>query len=237
MLQFSKWLLRSALLAGAVLVSTGSPARASIDLTLTEGSSTVSRSNPDSGGSVSYSGAVGSDFSVLIAYGDSNSPGGQTALTQAGSIVITNNSSSAATITITVSAQDFTSPVSPSLQVLDTVSGSVATGSLISGSAQGFADSSNALFGEGFASTLLQFGPNSSGTSFSVNGNVGGFNSGPKYSLTFTETFTLAGNSSLTLTGGNVQTALPEPTSLMAAFTAVPFLGLGAWLRRRKLVI
>ncbi|HEY7314569.1 MAG TPA: hypothetical protein VH643_34795 [Gemmataceae bacterium] len=58
------------------------------------------------------------------------------------------------------------------------------------------------------------------------------------YSLTFVETFTLSAGGSITLTGGNVeadnQAVAPEPTNLMAAFTAVPFLGLGAWMRRRK---
>jgi hypothetical protein len=121
--------------------------------------------------------------------------------------------------------------------VLDTVSGSVAKGSLVSGTAQGFADKTNTLFGQQFASTLLTFGPNGTSTSFSQDGEVDGFTTLPgsqPYSLTFTETFTLAGNSSITLTGGNVQTAVPAPTGLVLVLSAVPILGLGFWRRRQK---
>ena len=217
----------------AVVLGTASSAQASLELVLTSGASTVTKSDPNSGGSVNYSGAVG-NFSVVFAYGDSNSPGGQTALTEEGSIKITNNSSSAETITIVVSAQDFTSPHSPpAMDVLDTVSGTVATGSLISGSAQGFADASNTLFGTGFASTKLTFGPNGPSTSFSQNGDVNGF-MGSKYSLTFTETFTVAGGTSLTLTGGNVQTVVPAPAGLVLALTGFPMLGFAGLLRRRR---
>lgn len=233
MFRIAKWLSWVAAVAVAVLLGTAGTARATIELDLASGSSTVTKSDPNSGGSVSYTGAVG-NFSVVMAYGDSNSPGGQSALAEAGSITLTNNSSSAQTITIKVSAQDFTAPVNPALEVTDTVSGSVAKGSVVSVTAQGYADSSNTLFGQGFASTQLNLGTYGNGTSFSANGVAGSFNSGSKYSLTFIETITLAGNSSVTLTGGNVQAMLPEPTSMMAAFTAMPFLGLGVWMRRRK---
>jgi len=234
MIRFRK-LVPLAVLVGAAMLGAPPAAHASLELVLTSGGSTVTKSDPNSGGNVSYTGAVGS-FNVQVAYGDSNSPGGLSALTEAGSIKITNTSSSQQTITIVVSAQDFQSPSSPpAMDVLDTVSGSVATGSLLSGTAQGFADASNTLFGTGFASTLLTFGPNGKSTSFAQSGDVNGFFNSGAYSLTFTETFTLAGNSSLTLTGGNVQTVVPAPAGVVLALTGLPLLGVGGWLRRRKL--
>ncbi len=160
-------------------------------------------------------------------------------MTQEGSWSITNNSGTAQTITIEVSAQDFTTPHSPpALMLGDTVSGSVVNGT-VSGSVQAYADATNALFGQGFSDPGLNLTiptTNAQG-SFSVNGAaVSGFNAPANgYSLTFVETLTLSAGASLTLTGGNVAT-LPEPTSMMAALSAVPFLALGAWLRRRKQV-
>lgn len=238
MIRFTKWPLWVAVLAGAFMLGTANPARADMQLQLIEGTSTTTASSTSNAGPVLYNGNVGSDFTVTIAYGDSNSPGGLSALAEESTTKITNNSSNDATITIQVSAQGFNSPESPPpLTVLDTVSGSVLTGGLVSGTAQGFADSTNALFGTGFASTLLKFGPNGPSTSFAQNGAVGGFSpDGKTYSLTFTETFTLAGHTTITLSGGNVQAVVPEPTSMLAAISAMPFLALGAWLRRRRQV-
>jgi hypothetical protein len=242
MFRLKKWPPWAAVIAGAFMLGTAGPARADILLNLTDTTTGGSTGNlGGAGNSVSYSGAVG-DFSVSIAEGSSNSPGGPyKALTQQGTVTITNNGASAETLQILVSANGFTSPQSPPpLNVSDTVSGSVLTGTLTNGSAQGFADASNTLGGEGFAGAALSFGPTTGGTnnaSFSQSGVVDGFSpNGSPYSLTFIETFTLSAGGSITVTGGNVEAVVPEPANMMAALSAVPFLALGAWLRRRKQV-
>ncbi|HEY7426109.1 MAG TPA: hypothetical protein VH682_17900 [Gemmataceae bacterium] len=58
-------------------------------------------------------------------------------------------------------------------------------------------------------------------------------NLGVPFSLTSVAVLTLENGATATITGTNA-VAVPEPASMMAAFTALPFLGLSAWLRRRK---
>lgn len=268
MFRLAKWLPCVAVLAGAVLLGMASPAHATIELTLTQvGGPTTSVTSPSDQGPVII-GTVNAglpptitpttfgDFTIALASGSSNSPGSSLNAQTAGVLSnfgltpfsIVNNSATEQSLIITISAQNFSSPNSPPpLDVFDTVSGTVSGGS-VTGTAQGFADASNTLYGDGnsslpggFAGALLTFA-GTNGTlsgSISQSGIVSGFSpNGATYSLTFTETITLTAGASLTLTGGNVQTLpTPEPASMMAAFTAVPFLGLGAWLRRRKQAI
>jgi hypothetical protein len=66
------------------------------------------------------------------------------------------------------------------------------------------------------------------------------FSATPPYS--WTEQYTLTGTSTgaagTNISADDSQTitasAVPEPATIMTAFAAMPFLGLGAWLRRRK---
>jgi hypothetical protein len=237
MIRFARLLPLAAVIAGIVMFGTAGPARASIELVLTDVStSSTVNGTPISSNAAMYSGAVG-NFSVDISVGSSNSPGtNYRGITQEGTVQITNNGSTTETLSILVSANGFTSPMSPPpLYVTDTVSGSVASGTM-SGTAQGFTSYSNNLGAEDFASSLLTFGPTPGGQSFSQNGSVYGFSPTSAYSMTFVETFTLSAGGTITLTGGNVETIMPEPSSMMAALAAMPFLAMGAWLRRRKQV-
>lgn len=250
MFRFMKCLFCAGALAASVLLGTASPARADLELQLISGSSiptTVDSKSND--GPAVFNGTVGV-FNVCWSAGASNSPGGTAALACEGALSITNTSGSNATITIEVSAQGFTSPTSPPPLLLgDLVAGTVTgKGTTVSGIAEGYADATNTLFGEGFSDSGLDLTipKTTSGNTFSVTGtavNPNGFSPNQHaYSLTFVETFTLSAGATLSLTGGGIKTEgnvdppnpLPEPATLTAAFTAMLFLGFGAWRRRGR---
>lgn len=224
-----------ALAVAGILVAPAA-VRADFMLSLANGSSTVygSPSGPD--GAV-YSGLVG-NFNVVIAYGSSNAPGGENALGQVGSIVITNTSNSTQTLTMEISATGFYSPQSPPpLNIYDTVSGSVATGSLIQGTFQGFADTTNSSTpGAGTAGQLINIGTYGASTSFAGNGAIGGVFSpnGATYSVSIIETLEVAANTTLTLTGGNVQVMMPAPTNLLLALAGTGVLSFWSFWRRKQ---
>jgi hypothetical protein len=223
-----------AALSGALLLAATTPARADLLLSLQEGATVVNVQVPNNKGPASFSGTVG-DFSIFISVGSSNSPGGSTGLAQAGTFSIVNNSGSAQTLHINMSAQGFTSPNSPPpLMVLDTVSGSVANGS-VKGTFQGFADALDKLSGQGFASGLLTFSAGGLSQSFSQNGGTFGFSpNGSTYSLSIFSDYTLSGGAQFTGTVGNVQTMpTPAPASLQFLLVGLPLVGL-ACLRRRR---
>jgi hypothetical protein len=233
-----------AFLAGALLLGTATPARANLELDLQDGNGTVVHVNVpnDQGpavfiGTLGPGGAGGGDFQIFISVGSSNSPGtNNLAYTQQGTVDIINLTGSTHTLHINVSAQNFTDPQSPPpLLVTDTISGSVLSGNLLSGTFQGFADTSNALFGTGFAGQNLNIGNTGQGNSFHANGSANGFSpNGVPYSLSNFLTVQLSGGGHLTLTGGNVETLqpAPAPAGMVLALTALPCLALG-WLRRR----
>jgi hypothetical protein len=222
-----------AALAGAFLLSMVSPARADFRITLQEGAQTPVTAN--GANSAFYSGAVGSDFSVTAISGSASSSS-TNAVTQGAAFDIKNNGASAETLTITFSATGFTSPLSPPpLNILDTVSGSLVSGT-VTGTGQGFAGIGNTLNETTVAGQQLSFSANGASKSFSQSGVVeSAFSPSSAYSLTFTETFALSAGGEITVTGGNVQTVpTPAPPGSVLALTGLPFLGLGAWVRRRK---
>lgn len=242
--------MRKFFIAAAVavvsLVASGPSAQAAIELRIYEGAYTVANtatsqtvSLPLSTGPVTFSGTVG-DFVIVGGFGFSTSPGSPVnALTQEANVLITNKNGATRTLHIDISAQDFTSPNSPPpVDVEDTVSGSLVSGS-VSGTFVGSADAGNTLFGAGFspATLALTFSASGSSKSFAADGAAHGFlPSGSPYSLTSMATYTVSGASSLTLTGGNIQTSpTPAPAGLILALSGLPVLGLG-WVRRRRQV-
>jgi hypothetical protein len=96
MFRVAKWLPCVAALAVVVLLGTAGPARAGIELVLTDVTTNQTVNGAVIGNSALYSGAVGA-FNVGITVGLSNSPGGTNAVTQQGSLFITNTSNSAQT--------------------------------------------------------------------------------------------------------------------------------------------
>lgn len=257
MFRFAKWLLCVAALAGVVMLGTANPVRADfgIELTLTDGTDTTSAYNPISGSTVATINptiTIG-NISVTDAGGTSNSPGtsggaeSSEGVSNFGNIAISNTGSTPVTLTIIISATGFTEPSTAPLNLFDTVSGTVQGGT-VSGTAVGYVDTNNTLYGAAPEGSPL---PGSTSSTF-IAGQTLSFSTPPQsfsdsgtilltsnlptpYSITFVETLTLSGEGSLIVTGGDAQvTPTPEPATMMAAFTAIPFLGLGAWMRRRK---
>jgi hypothetical protein len=241
MFRFVIWLPCVAALAGAIMLGTAGPARADIELTLTNLSTGATASgDPGVTGSTDvYTGGTLGNIQIMGSIGFTTSSTSTNAITELDTYSLTNTGTTAQTLQIMVSANGFTTPSAPPpMDIFDTISGSTATGS-ISGTAQGYADASNTLGGTGFSNPGLALSYSASGPSQPFQGTLSGFSPGfsnsGAYALTFIETITLDAGASVTLTGGNVQSvATPEPTSVITACTAVPFLVLGAWLRRRK---
>ncbi len=228
-------------LAAILAVAAGLPcaARADFMLSLTDVGANQTVYGSQFGGDYLYSGQVGS-FSVAAAYGTSNAPGGINAIDQVGSFYITNTSKYTQTLTIEVSATGFNSPQSPPpLNIYDTVSGSVATGSVISGTFQGFADTNDsATPGVGTPGQLLSIQPTGASNSFDASGAVSGvFNpNGKTYSVSIIETLTVAAGTQLTITGGNVTVAMPAPTNMLLAIAGISVVGVWSQFRRKKAV-
>lgn len=240
----SRNILQIAAATLAALCILGAPAhvRADFTLTLTEDndSSTTRTVTVQNDNVVAFAGSVGKDFSVVIAFGSSNSPGGANALVQLGTFSLVNNSTSEHTLQVTASAQGFLSPVSPPpLSLVDTVSGSVGTGT-VSGTFQGFGDVTNtsqAGASTAVASELLTFSTSGPSQSFSASGGVGGEFSpakGNPYSLSIIENLTLSAHATFVGTDGNVQAVMPAPSSVLMLLSSLPILGSGLALRRGK---
>jgi len=228
-------------LAFVGILATPALSRASFQLKLqSDGGPVTTVTVAPNAGPAMFSGTVGA-FSLVIAYGDSTSPGGPAnGLTEVGSISITNLTSATHTLHVSASSQGFTSPNSPPpLTVIDTVSGTLVSGTL-SGNFQGFTDASNTLFGTGFAAPLLTITPiTGTSQSFSDNGTaLTGFSpNGNTYSMSVFENLTLSGHGSLTLTGGNVQTlATPAPAGIVLGIGGIACGGLLRVVRGRKAV-
>jgi len=239
MIRLRNLLPLATIVAGLAALAMPSSAKAAFQLKLQEdGGAVTTITNPVSAGPASFSGVFG-DFLIGISFGNSNSPGGPNGVVNQSTISITNLSGATHTLHVSASAQDFTTPNSPPpLTLLDTVSGSLIAGTL-TGDWQGYADSTNALFGTGFAGQLLTFSANTLSTSFSEDGSVTGFSpNGATYSISVFGNLTLAGGTSVTLAGGNAQTlaAVPAPAGLILALTGLPVFGAAGWMRRRRAV-
>jgi hypothetical protein len=137
--------------------------------------------------------------------------------------------------TLEASATGYTQPTVNPLTLSNTFNGNGSgTGSITS---QAYADPANGLFSEGggFPSPG-PVGPFPIGQSGGFNG-AGSvlFNKGgTPYSLTDVLTFNLNPNSNVSGDSQDEVTPYPAPASLLLIASGVPFMGLGAWLRRRR---
>jgi hypothetical protein len=251
MVRFDKLLIVTAL-AGFVILGSANRARADLELILSVDNADLAHSVvidiPANTGPAIFNGnlgtglsGAGSTFNVFLSVGTSNSPGTPAqALAQQGSFSIQNlDNLNGHTLHISVSAQGFTAPQSPPpLDVLDAFSGTLANGS-IGGDFYGTADATNALFGTGFDQPGLHGTYSASGLSQKVgfNGRVSGFSpNGNTYSLSVFADMNFGAGSLFTGDAANVQTVpTPAPAGVVLALTGLPCVGLGAWLRRRKL--
>lgn len=263
MFRFAKWLLCVAVIAGAIMIGTASPARADTEIMLTisdnVGDSTTATYDFDSHSFVNSNGALGNTtgtapgtfftlpapagqqelaftgtvgaYTVTLSDTTSNAPGGASAFVNSTNSTVTGNGTG---LTFETSAELFSSPSSPPAPalVLSTDSSTTGLGLNSPNMATYTGSAGTALEGNQYASASGSYaiGPTGSGSGSSISSSP--FNA-TSYTLTNTQTLG-SGGLALDISGKTEVTAVPEPASVMTFLSAVPFFGLGAWLRRRK---
>jgi PEP-CTERM motif len=225
-----------AALAAVGLLAVASPARATFELVLSEtGGPTVTIPGA---GVITYTGPVG-DFNVTISIATTNSPGGVNAIiTQGTNIFVNTDTVNAHTLTVSVSATDFSSPTAPpSLNLKSTTSGSVTSGSL-SGTFNSYAAQSNGLFDtSGIAAPTNNIPTTTGGNSWAFTSNTLVTSLSAPYSLTDVGVFNVSAGGNVTLAGGNTQLApvVPEPATLLLVLSGCAIgIPAAAWRRRRQ---
>jgi hypothetical protein len=262
--RFARSLLCVVAIAGAIMLGTASPARADIDIQLTisdKAGDSVTGTYDFTTGKLTNSSGTGS-FSGFFA---ASTVGGQEVLALVGGAVggynvtvsaavtnasgtptlafinSTNNtiSGTGTGLTITSSADGFTTPSSPPAPALLLATSSSANtnqgNTVTSVTYSGYAGST--LGGSDLSSTSASYStPGGSGSGSGPNIYGVFSNNGLPYSLTDVLSVG-AGTAQFGALSGQVDvTPLPEPASMMTALASVPFLALGAWMRRRKQV-
>jgi len=232
--------------AGAVLLIAPAPARASFLLTITVGGDSATYNFGDAmgtfvgsaSGTFTSSGPVGNEKIEFIGDVDglhfdarttnTNSPG--TALLAKLNLSggeIDNNNLTATTFTISSSADGYMQPASPP-PVRFSASGTTN---------QQSGTTSNATFSATAGLFALSTNiPNASDTDSksSPTATAVVFLPAP-YTMTATLTATLSGSGTIGNIGGTAAiTTTPEPSTLVALAAGAPVIGLGRWLRRRK---
>jgi len=225
MIRFRNFLpLAAAVLIGAATLGAPTQAHAAFTLTLHEtGFSDVTITDNGVGdaslatGVISFSGSFG-DFNVQVTTGSSNSTSGtQPAQLTINSLSITGASSSSLRLTLTDTG--FTAPSSGLAGVRNQLSSTqIPQGTTVT-----------------YQSTVA--GTATPQLSLNGVGGVVGFASvnigATPYTITSVTNLTLGAAGTVQMTG-ITQVAVPAPAGVVLALTAVPFLGLGSWLRRRK---
>jgi len=238
--------MRKFFIAAAVavisLIASGSSAQAAFEIALQEagvngGAITMVASGTDfQAFGIAFSGTYG-DFDVTSFSGSSDNDGTLSDLLQSTTSVKNANhlNSGTRTLTLYVTQSNYTLPAGTPLRVESGMGGSVNNGTLgLTGIFQAFADKNNNPYGL----TDFSNGPQNATanlTSFDTGSHTGLFAriAGNQYSITTVVTFTLsAGGKAGFQSHANVSPT-PAPAGLVLALTGVPFLGLGAWIRRK----
>jgi hypothetical protein len=221
-------------------------AKATMQLTYQIGSGgtvTVCNTGADTGPVICPS-IVGSGVTITEFSGISNSPGTSTNTHElASTLDITNSGSSSATVTLWVSAQNFTAPTAPpdilwsNEQSLDGVTGTTT------GNAIDCVDSTNVLQPGGIGGTSPTYclaGQSLSNVAQTITGAASANNtttrtitslSGP-YALSTEITLTLGAGAEMHFQDSQILSQVPEPTSIILMGTLM--LGLGLASRFRK---
>jgi hypothetical protein len=228
-------------LAMVALVGMSSTARADIILTLVDsgnpggsfGPSTIASGSPTAGGgagisSTAFSGQFGDFLYSSALAGESQGGSPLTAEAVSTSLNIQNTTGATHTLTITIQDTGFTSPTAPP---------PVSLTSSFSGT------TNNGLGSATFQSSVVTLGANSPGPQvvnplgLSFNntafGTVTSTGVAP-YSIFQTLTITLTAGEKINFTGRTDLVATPEPATLAMAAAALPVLGIGMFLRRRR---
>jgi hypothetical protein len=254
MIGFAKRLPTAVGLAVAVLVlALGPPARADLVLTLSDGSQSftaddnngIITTTPTGGASgsatlvapgvlVVTASLDGFQVNVSTVTGAPAIGNPDSAQLDLSNLSVAYNKSSGGTLTLTAyQTGDTVSPGYPNGILSSSFGGTTANIQLTS--AQAWYDATNTgstsgsytAFNPAFSSTAGSFNQSSS-TEVPLNG-------GP---FALVNQVVLTANAGIGVTSFDMMTAVsvPEPASVLSALAAVPFLALGAWLRRRKQV-
>lgn len=228
---------KSAILAGLAAIApivTFAPARADIIVTISEvggptvGPTVIAVGSPTANGgagiaSAPFTGQFGSFFITNGSAGQSQTSALSQAFTTALNLV--NTTSTARTLNILIQATGFTAPA-PLAFVRSSFGGSTVGGPN-SGSLQssvGSAEGQNALVAQS-----PNLDPSFDSTVF---GTASGLST--PFSVFQRYTFTIAAGGQVNFAGRTILTAVPEPATVAMALTAVPLLGIGAVIRRRR---
>jgi len=257
MLRVLKLLPRAAvLLAGAMLLATPPPAQASFQVRVyDDGVLQGGITAIGSGNNLVFFGTT-THFSLTNGSGLSNNPG-----SPGGSNLALNNTSQVSTtfgatggthtIRIELTQDGWLAPTSNPLALSSSGGGSISNVSpgttSVTSHYQGFLDNTNTLFGQpGAGSTPLQTasatqtGVGTSSLVFSPATAMNNVPGGTPFSMTevLDFVFTLSagsGQSTANVSASTAAIATPAPAGVVLALTGVPFLGVGAWFRRRRL--
>jgi hypothetical protein len=221
--------LAMAVLTAGLLIGTAAPARATFELSLQEDGGAITQVATGADFTpLTFSGTFG-DFAVTF-FGATSTNSATLSDIMSSTTTVLNSSGMTHTLAFYVSQQDFTLPTSTSLNVESGLGGS-----LVAGTYQAYADQNNNLNGTSDFTNGLQTAT-LIGATFATGSANGLFTriAGSPYSLTSVATFTLDGSVSTTFADNVNVTAVPAPAGMVLALTSLPFLGIGAWLRRRK---
>jgi hypothetical protein len=180
-------------------------------------------------------------FNISASISTSNSPGTPTVaqITTSG-LSITNQSGAAgnSTLTVITGSTGFTQPLG---QVALKGTASVSADGLNSSNAKfvmnSYINTNNAQFGTTFGAPAITLNPVAPGASASGNSYITVPNATAPYSIVEQEQYTLANGDDFFDGSTGTSVVTPAPAGLVLALTGLPCLGIGSWLRRRKLMI
>jgi len=231
-------LWKSAILAGlAAIIPLGlnMPARADVIVTVSEvggptaGPTTLIVGSPtDNGGLGIQSPPFNGTFGAFLIQNGSAGESQTTALSQAFTTALNliNTATTTRTLNILVQTTNFTAPT-PQASVRSSFSGTTLGGPN-TGSFQSSIGTVEGQNAQGLQTPTLD--PSFNNTVF---GTATGLSA--PFSIFERFTFTVAPGGQINFTGRTVLTAVPEPATIAMSLTALPLLGIGAIIRRRRL--
>jgi len=232
--------LAVAALIGAAILGAPTQANAAFQLALQEagingGAITVVSSGSDfQAGGITFSGVYG-DFTVSILGGTSNNGALQSNILSS-TTSVTNNDGAGKTLNLFVTQTNYTLPTGTSLAVESGLGGSLIGISTVTlaGIFQAYADKNNNALGLTDFTNGTQTATQS-GTTYDTGSAVGAFTRlATPYSLTSVARLTISAGGTVNYSDHVNVTATPEPATVVLALTGLPVLGIGSWLRRRK---
>jgi len=241
MIRFRKLLPLAAVLVGAAILGAPTQAHATFQMRLTSSSAGVLLISDGGAGDtfnsmgpgvpdgvIVFSGTWGA-YNIQVNTGESKPVLGSAASPDVDLSYSVNRTKAGAaeTLTIQVSDMDFTTSPEPLSMMYGGTNGPGTTSTNVDGTGL-----NNVNFNTGDASgTIGPKGPGAfSGTSSFTIPN----NSGNPYSLTVGVTLSNNGSTGISSGDAELLVAVPAPAGLVLALTSIPVMGLGAWLRRRR---